>query len=460
MIRLARHFLVLACILFTGVANASFPASTDPSVCTTAPCYTYTTDTPWPNTAVTRSTGLAACQAAAPLATALDPNYSWSCVGVSAGLSTYHTTRKSDGTFFNSQSRPNVQNTVAPSAPVYSCPANATLSGTTCTCNAGTNQVGTGTGATCVAAQVCDWAKGKSILASGELALPVTNATSCFAGCRFHGDVVPEFLYTPKGSTTVYAKYDVGRMVGTGSACNGSEGMDAGGGPATVDPPPEPPPIPDSGCPPGQVATAQIIVPGGGGGYVCSEPGTTENKRTEEKEEVDENGQEKTTTTTTTTTCTENSCNTTINTSVTSGGTTTTKSETTTQSKSGFCASHPADKNCTGSGDGTGGGPSGDQSTPDHPKLWERKYPDGITGVWTAKKNALLATPLGQLTTTLMPNIPAGGSLPVWNLNLDLGGSWDFGTHDVAPSAQVWEWAGIFIVIGALLLARALIFGG
>jgi hypothetical protein len=94
------------------------------------------------------------------------------------------------------------------------------------------------------------------------------------------------------------------------------------------------------------------------------------------------------------------------------------------------------------------------------PSLYEQKYPNGIAGVWTAKKDALLATPLGQLSTSLMPSIPAGGALPVWNLNLDLGGSWDFGSHDVAPSAQVWEWAGIFIIIGALLLARALIFGG
>lgn len=100
-----------------------------------------------------------------------------------------------------------------------------------------------------------------------------------------------------------------------------------------------------------------------------------------------------------------------------------------------------------------------DTLLPDQPKLYEPKYPQGLVGVWDAKKAALLATPLASVLPQLMPSVGSGGSCPSWMINLSLG-SWDYGSHDVAPPCFIWDLCKFFIIAGALLLARALIFGG
>jgi hypothetical protein len=100
-----------------------------------------------------------------------------------------------------------------------------------------------------------------------------------------------------------------------------------------------------------------------------------------------------------------------------------------------------------------------DTALPDLPKLYTPKYPDGITGVWTTKKTALTSTPLANLASQLMPSVPAGGTCPVWNLPLNIG-PWAYGVRNVAPACIIWDWCKVFIIAGALFLARALIFGG
>lgn len=105
------------------------------------------------------------------------------------------------------------------------------------------------------------------------------------------------------------------------------------------------------------------------------------------------------------------------------------------------------------------GDPPTDTPLPDVPTLYERKYPDGIGGVWQTQKAAFMATPIGQLSVQLMPDIPLGGVCPSWPIALDLQ-AWNYGTFDVAPPCWVWDFAKVVIIISALLLARALIFGG
>lgn len=100
-----------------------------------------------------------------------------------------------------------------------------------------------------------------------------------------------------------------------------------------------------------------------------------------------------------------------------------------------------------------------DTANPERPKLYERKYRDGLSGVWTTQKAAFDATPIGQLKAQLMPTIPDGGSCPSWMLSLNFQ-VWNFGDHDVAPPCWVWDFGEVVIVLSALLLARALIFGG
>ena len=94
------------------------------------------------------------------------------------------------------------------------------------------------------------------------------------------------------------------------------------------------------------------------------------------------------------------------------------------------------------------------------PDLYERKYPDGMEGVWNTYKDQLKNTSLGTLASKLMPNIPDGGTCPQWPINLDMAQWAAFGTHDVAPPCYIWGIAKAILIVSALLLARALIFGG
>ena len=100
-----------------------------------------------------------------------------------------------------------------------------------------------------------------------------------------------------------------------------------------------------------------------------------------------------------------------------------------------------------------------DAALPAPPVLYVPKYATGLVGVWNTGKASLLATPLGSLTAQLMPAGFASGTCPTFMLPVNVGFR-DFGTFDVAPPCWVWDFGKAIIIISALLLARALIFGG
>jgi len=95
----------------------------------------------------------------------------------------------------------------------------------------------------------------------------------------------------------------------------------------------------------------------------------------------------------------------------------------------------------------------------DIPKLYEPKYPDGIVGVWNQKKADLKSTPLISLVSTVMPNLGDGGTCPTWTIDLDLGIA-NYGSHNVAPPCWIFAVLKSIVIVSALLLARALVFGG
>lgn len=95
------------------------------------------------------------------------------------------------------------------------------------------------------------------------------------------------------------------------------------------------------------------------------------------------------------------------------------------------------------------------------PTLYERKYPDGLTGIWNAKSAELKSTPLFSLSDQLMPTGLAAGSCPSWQLDLGFGSAFgDYGLRDVSPPCWIWDIAKVIIIASALILARALVFGG
>lgn len=100
-----------------------------------------------------------------------------------------------------------------------------------------------------------------------------------------------------------------------------------------------------------------------------------------------------------------------------------------------------------------------DTPLPDQPKLYEPKYPDGITGVWNSKIQEIKATPLFNLASSLLPTVSAG-SCPSWKIDLSIDGWTNAGLQDVSPPCWVWDVAKLVIIASALLLARRLIFGG
>ncbi len=95
------------------------------------------------------------------------------------------------------------------------------------------------------------------------------------------------------------------------------------------------------------------------------------------------------------------------------------------------------------------------------PELYERKYPDGLSGIWETKSQEIKQSPLFTLADDLMPTGVGGGSCPSWSLDLSFGGAFgDYGSQDVSPPCWIWDVAKLIIIASALILARALVFGG
>lgn len=167
------------------------------------------------------------------------------------------------------------------------------------------------------------------------------------------------------------------------------------------------------------------------------------------------------------TVCTGSSCTTTTSYKDASGAST--GSTTKTQTAGAFCTANPSSDICAGAtspgnaASGAGGSgvstPATDSALPGKPTLYTAKYPNGIAGVWADKKTALMATPLLGLTSSMMPNIPAGMAGPSFSVPVAFLGH-DFGVYQVGLPDNVWQFLKWCVIITALFLARGLIFGG
>lgn len=101
-----------------------------------------------------------------------------------------------------------------------------------------------------------------------------------------------------------------------------------------------------------------------------------------------------------------------------------------------------------------------DSPMPDLPELYEQKYKDGLSGVVTAKIAELKQTPLFQLPSSLMGDLPSSGQCPAWQLDLNLSSWANFGIHSIGADCAIWDFAALVVLISAAILCRALIFGG
>ena len=104
--------------------------------------------------------------------------------------------------------------------------------------------------------------------------------------------------------------------------------------------------------------------------------------------------------------------------------------------------------------------PATDTPLPAQPKLYEQKYPKGITGVWQASRDTLATSPLFTVARQLMPTVAQSGSCPSMPVNFAFSSWANFGVKDVAPPCFVWDWGRVICIVSACLVARRLIFGG
>jgi hypothetical protein len=118
-----------------------------------------------------------------------------------------------------------------------------------------------------------------------------------------------------------------------------------------------------------------------------------------------------------------------------------------------FCADNPNSMICKDSG------VLSDKALVDAPTLYTPKYPDGLSGVWTTSKATLMQSGLLQLTSNLTPTIIGTGGYPVFTVPVVIG-KWNFGSYDVSPPGMVWDFLRVCVMVSALFLCRALIFGG
>lgn len=163
---LQRLIVAAFVLLFASTSYASFPATqTNTGACTVAPCTEYRANNPWGsfgNGTTFYSSPSAACQAV--IATIGSRNAPWVYSFVSA------TTTQCNGSATNGSSTGYASSAIlsqslSPVAPVYSCPSNSTLSGSTCTCQSGFSE----SAGTCVDPNVnkCLAASGGSDLYTG-----------------------------------------------------------------------------------------------------------------------------------------------------------------------------------------------------------------------------------------------------------------------------------------------------
>lgn len=329
------------------------------------------------------------------------------------------------------------------------CPANST--GTTvCTCSANYRP---NAGATSCETYTCGaMGSTQNADATTRYDMPATGTTSCMNGCI----VTPEWQYGT-GSN----RWATGPWFSMQTTC---EGASVATGGATLQPAPDPAPGVQG---PGDCAsgTCYGTVNGVGQCVPCSATRTdVTTTAATSASGVSTTGAR----TTTTSVNNPDGSKTTSTTTTNPDGSSTTTTSTGSGSNpiGAYCDRNPTSAMCAlnGTEEGTGEEPGSDPTiisgtTPASPTgFYTQKYPDGIVGVWDAKKAGLQSSGLAGLITGLVPSWGSGGcpsfSLPDTSImGISTGGS-------LSVPCYVWDIIRAIMMISALVAARRIIFGG
>ncbi|RJG00961.1 hypothetical protein D3878_04635 [Noviherbaspirillum sedimenti] len=98
-----------------------------------------------------------------------------------------------------------------------------------------------------------------------------------------------------------------------------------------------------------------------------------------------------------------------------------------------------------------------DSQMPAVPELYTQKYPEGIAGVWNAKKPNISGTQFWQGVTQMFPTFGAG-SCPSWSMGFNILPGANFGSIGFNVPCWIFQAIGLIILTTAAFTARKIIF--
>lgn len=99
-----------------------------------------------------------------------------------------------------------------------------------------------------------------------------------------------------------------------------------------------------------------------------------------------------------------------------------------------------------------------DTPFPEVEPFYEQKYPDGLEGVWAARKAEFEDSAFMDFLGSFVPSF--SGSCPAWSFNVNVASWAQFGIHDFQSLCWVFDFVKVVLLVSAAFLCRALIFGG
>lgn len=99
-----------------------------------------------------------------------------------------------------------------------------------------------------------------------------------------------------------------------------------------------------------------------------------------------------------------------------------------------------------------------DTDFPEVEPFYEQQYPDGIEGIWEARKAELDQSEFVAFLQSFVPSF--SGSCPSFSLNLNVMTGSNFGIHNFPSLCYVFDFIKVILLVTAVFTARALIFGG
>lgn len=90
--------------------------------------------------------------------------------------------------------------------------------------------------------------------------------------------------------------------------------------------------------------------------------------------------------------------------------------------------------------------------------FYTQKYPDGFQGVWDSANTDFEQSAFVSFLNSFVPSF--SGSCPAFSMSFAIGGIANFGTHGFGNLCYALDFVKVCIMLGALFLCRAIVFGG